>query len=130
MNYKLGKNYKLCSKIAIQELFDAGTSVKCYPFVAIIKEVEFDTEIPFKIVFSAPKRTFKKAVQRNAIKRKSKEAFRLNKNILETYLKQNNKQIALFLVYSTLEEFDHVILQKKIKKLFDKIIKKLDEPKT
>ena len=130
MNYKLGKNYKLCSKTAIQELFDSGTSVKCYPFVAIIKEMELDTEIPFKVVFSAPKRTFKKDVQRNAIKRKSKEAFRLNKNILETYLKQNKKQIALFLVYSTLEEFDHIILQKKTKKLFDKIIKKLDEPHT
>jgi len=128
MNYKLGKNYKLCSKTTIQGLFDNGFSVKCYPFVALIKEVKFEDEMPFKVVFSAPKRTFRKAVQRNAIKRKSKEAFRLNKNILEQYLKENNKQIALFLVYSTLEEFDHIILQKKTKKLFDKIIKKLNEP--
>ncbi|MDG1148075.1 MAG: ribonuclease P protein component [Crocinitomicaceae bacterium] len=128
MNYKLGKNYKLCSKTTIQGLFDNGVSVKCYPFVALIKEVKFEDEMPFKVVFSAPKRTFRKAVQRNAIKRKSKEAFRLNKNILEQYLKENNKQIALFLVYSTLEEFDHIILQKKTKKLFDKIIKKLNEP--
>ena len=127
MNYKLGKNYKLCSKTTIQSLFDSGTSIKSYPFVAIFKEIEFETEIPFKVVFSAPKRTFRKAVQRNAIKRKSKEAFRLNKNILESYLKKNNTQIALFLVYSTSEEFDHLILQKKINKLFDKIIKKLDE---
>jgi ribonuclease P protein component len=128
MNFKLGKNYKLCSKTTIQSLFDSGTSIKSYPFIALFKEVEFETEIPFKVVFSAPKRTFRKAVQRNAIKRKSKEAFRLNKNILESYLKANNKQIALFLVYSTPEEFDHIILQKKINKLFDKIIKKLDEP--
>lgn len=127
MNYKLGKNYKLCSKTTIQSLFDSGTSIKSYPFVAIFKEIEFDTDIPFKVVFSAPKRTFRKAVQRNAIKRKSKEAFRLNKNTLESYLKKNNTQIALFLVYSTSEEFDHLILQKKINKLFDKIIKKLDE---
>ncbi|MEJ6775853.1 MAG: ribonuclease P protein component [Crocinitomicaceae bacterium] len=127
MNYKLGKNYKLCSKTIIHSLFDTGTTIKSYPFVAILKEVEFDTKTPFKVVFSAPKRTFKKAVQRNLIKRKSKEAFRVNKNIIESYLKQNNKQIALFLVYSTPEEFDHIILQKKIAKLFDKIIKKLDE---
>ena len=127
MNYKLGKNYKLCSKTTIQSLFDSGTSIKSYPFVAIFKEIEFDTDIPFKVVFSAPKRTFRKAVQRNAIKRKSKVVFRLNKNTLESYLKKNNTQIALFLVYSTSEEFDHLILQKKINKLFDKIIKKLDE---
>jgi ribonuclease P protein component len=111
----------------MQSLFDTGTTIKSYPFVAILKEVKFDTKTPFKVAFSAPKRTFKKAAQRNLIKRKSKEAFRLNKNIIESYLKQKNKQIALFLVYSTPEEFDHIILQKKIAKLFDKIINKLDE---
>ena len=96
MNYKLGKNYKLCSKTTIQSLFDSGTSIKSYPFVAIYKEIEFDTDISFKVVFSAPKRTFRKAVQRNAIKRKSKEAFRLNKNILESYLKKNNTKSLCF----------------------------------
>ena len=127
MNYKLGKNYKLCSKTIIDDLFKDGLSVKAYPLKAIFKEVELSSDIPFQVVFSAPKRTFKKAVQRNHIKRKSKEAFRLNKNLLEAYLTENNKQIALFLVYSTPEEFDHLILEKKVIKLFNKIISKLEE---
>ncbi|MCH2229052.1 MAG: ribonuclease P protein component [Crocinitomicaceae bacterium] len=127
MNYKLGKNYKLCSKSIIDDLFYDGVTIKSYPFKAIFKEVNLLNAPSFQVVFSAPKKTFKKAVQRNHIKRKSKEAFRLNKNTLESYLKQKNKQIALFLVYSTPEEFDHSILEKKTIKLFNKIINKLEE---
>ena len=127
MNYKLGKNYKLCSKVIIKSLFETGVTIKQYPFIATFKEINLSSITPLKVTFSAPKRIFKKAHERNEIKRKIKEAFRLNKNIIEHYLKKNNKQIALFLVYSSQEEFSHIILEEKTKKLFDKIINKLEE---
>ncbi|MBB79086.1 MAG: hypothetical protein CL844_08820 [Crocinitomicaceae bacterium] len=127
MNYKLGKNYKLCSKAIIKSLFETGITIKHYPFIATFKEINLTLPPPLKVTFSAPKRIFKKAHRRNKIKRKTKEAFRLNKNIIEHYLIEKNKQIALFLVYSTQEEFSHIVLEEKTKKLFDKIINKLEE---
>lgn len=127
--FSLGKNYKLCSKVLIEELFKSGTTIKSYPLIAIIKPVEFSDKIPFKIVFSAPKRTFRKAFQRNRIKRICKEAVRLNKSILESYLIENKKQLALFLVYSSKDELNHTQLEKKVVKLFNEIIKSLDDDK-
>jgi len=125
--FSLGKNYKLCSKIMIEDLFKSGTTIKSYPLIAIYNLAEFNDTTPFKIVFSAPKRTFRKAFQRNRIKRICKEAVRLNKVILETYLKENNKQLALFLVYSSKDELNHIQLEKKVVKLFNELIKSLHE---
>lgn len=127
--FSLGKNYKLCSKVLIEELFKSGTTIKSYPLIAIIKSTEFTDKTPFKIVFSAPKRTFRKAFQRNRIKRICKEAVRLNKSVLESYLNENQKQLALFLVYSSKDELNHIQLQKKVVKLFNEIIKSLNDVK-
>ena len=127
--FNLGKRYKLCSKVLIEDLFKTGTTIKSYPLIAIYNEVEFTDNSTFKIVFSAPKRTFRKAYQRNRIKRICKEAVRLNKAIIETYLTENNKQLALFLVYSSKDELNHVQLEKKVVKLFNQLIKSLHESK-
>lgn len=127
--FSLGKKYKLCSKVVIDDLFESGKTVKSYPLIAITKTIEFEDKIPFKIVFSAPKRNFKKAVQRNRIKRICREAVRLNKSILESYLIENNKQLALFLVYSSKDELNSKQLEKKVIKLFNEIIKSLNETK-
>lgn len=127
--FSLGKNYKLCSKVIIDDLFASGKTVKSYPLIAITKTIEFNDNIPFKIVFSAPKRTFRKAVQRNRIKRICREAVRLNKSILESYLIENNKQLALFLVYSSKDELNSKQLEKKVIKLFNEIIKSLNDTK-
>lgn len=125
--FSLGKNYKLCSKVIIDDLFESGKTIKSFPLIAITKTVEFNDNTPFKIVFSAPKRNFKKAVQRNRIKRICREAVRLNKSILESYLNQNNKQLALFLVYSSKDELNSKQLEKKVIKLFNEIIKSLND---
>ena len=126
-DFGLDKTYKLCSKVVIDDLFSSGKTIKVFPFIAIIKPQQLSTKAPFQIVFSAPKRTFRKAHERNRIKRICKEAVRLNKEPLELYLKESNQQLALFLVYSSAEELNHIQLKKKITKLFNEIIKHLNE---
>lgn len=126
MDLSLGKANKLCSPKIIDEVFDSGTQVKSYPFVLKFKETSLPKDVSFQIVFSAPKRTFRKAVQRNRIKRLCKEAFRSKRTILDTYLQQENKQLALFLVYTPKEELTLSLLSGKTEKLIKKIISQLE----
>lgn len=129
VDFTLDKSYKLCGKKNIDELFATGTTVKSYPYIAIIKQQELGTKRRFNILFSAPKRTFKKAVQRNRIKRICKEAVRLNKAILEDYLTENKIQLSIFLVYSAKEELDYQQLNKKTIKLFNEITQSIHASK-
>ena len=108
-------------------IFANGKQVKQFPFIAKFKCLTTSQKKPFQVVISAPKRAFRFAYQRNRIKRLTKEAIRLNKNDLETYLTSTNKQLALFLIYSSKEEVDVAVLGKKIDKLFNKIITQLTE---
>ena len=130
INYTFGKKYSLKSKIEIDRLFESGNKISSYPFTVFLRETEDDKGItPFKIVFSAPKRTFRKAVKRNRIKRIMRESIRLNKNKLEEYLITQEIRVNMFLIYSASEELEHSIMTKKTIKLFDKIIKQLDVQK-
>lgn len=126
MDFKLGKATKLCSPKIIDDVFDTGSQLKSYPFVLKFKEVALPKEVPFQIVFSAPKRTFRKATQRNRIKRLCKEAFRARRHELDAYLSAQNKQLALFLVYTPREELDVNLLTGRTEKLIKKIISQLD----
>lgn len=126
MNFSLGKVNKLCSPKIIDEIFESGTQVKSYPFVLKFKETQLPKDVQFQIVFSAPKRTFRKAVQRNRIKRLCKEAFRAQRHELDIYLKNQNKQLALFLVYTPKEELNVNLLGGRTEKLIKKIISQLE----
>ncbi len=126
MNFSLGKVNKLCSPKIIDEIFESGKQVRSYPFILKFKETSLPKDVPFQIVFSAPKRTFRKAVQRNRIKRLCKEAFRTQRSTLDTYLKEQDKQIALFMVYTPKEELTLNVLTGRIEKLIKKTISQLE----
>ena len=127
MDFHFGKNYKLCSPTVIDDVFENGTHLKLFPFVAKYKLVNLNENVPFQVVVSAPKRSFKFAYQRNRIKRLVKESLRLNKHSLEEYLLENNQQIALFLIFTSREEIDIKLLNKKTEKLFHTLIQQLQK---
>lgn len=79
--YKFRKEERLSSKKIIQELFDNGSSFYLYPF-KVVYTLQPDKSLPNQVLFSVPKRNFKKAVDRNRIKRQLREAYRLNKSLL------------------------------------------------
>lgn len=126
MSYDLGKKYKLCSHVIIEDVFSTGELIKSYPFVARFKLTELPKQVPFQLVFSAPKRTFRKAYQRNKVKRLCKEAFRKHKDELELVLAKSNKQLALFLVFTSRDQISLGVLEKRIQKLIKKLITQLE----
>jgi len=123
MDERLGKAYKLCSKKVIEELFENGLKIKQYPFVLQYKHVVLPSKKNFQIVCSVPKRLHKKAVTRNRIKRLMREVVRKKKYIIEENFSQNEKQLALFLIYTGKNEESYSLLLDKIELVFERLIK-------
>ena len=92
------KEEKLCSKKIIASLFKEGKKVKKYPMVLLFKKE--DSISCNQITFSVPKKKFKKAVDRNRIKRLLREVYRLKK---EDFFKELNLEnhLAMFLVFTS-----------------------------
>lgn len=75
--FSFPKSERLYKKKDIQELFDKGSSFYLYPFRVIVQK-QTGLQIN-QVLFSVSKKSFKKAVDRNLIKRRMREAYRLNK---------------------------------------------------
>jgi ribonuclease P protein component len=118
MNYRLQKNERLHSKKSIKELFDKGSSFFLYPFKVIHLTLDAASTETNQVLFSVSKRKIKKAVQRNYIKRRIKEAYRLNKSLIASSVVTKNN-IALIYVASEMESF-HTI-QNKVQRILKKI---------
>ena len=110
MTYKLPKNERLHSQKLIKELFDKGSSFFLYPFKVYVLEVEQEVSGTHQVLFSVSKKKIKKAVYRNLVKRRMREAYRLNKSLLEN-LQGNKKMIALVYVSSDIATFQTIQLK-------------------
>lgn len=117
MSYRLQKNERLHYKKSIKELFDKGSSFFLYPFKVIHLTLNGSYAETNQVLFSVSKRKIKKAVHRNNIKRRVKEAYRLNKSLIATSVTKN--KIALIYVASELEDFGTI--QRKVQRILKKI---------
>lgn len=105
------KAERLSSKLLIDLLIKKGNSFTGFPFKITWMEIH-DSQVPVKIVISVPKRKFKKAVDRNRIKRLTREVYRKNKHQLIERL--GGKKIAMLLVYTSKTIFDYAEAEEKI----------------
>lgn len=81
-SFSFPKSERLNKKKVIQELFDKGSSFYLYPFRVYFQRCSDVVEPSHQVMFSVSKRNFKKATDRNLIKRRMREAYRLNKAAL------------------------------------------------
>ena len=82
MNYRLPKSERLHAEKLIKELFSEGSSFFLYPFkVLFLRKIELSGQAN-QVLFFVSKKKIKRANGRNFIKRRLKEAYRLNKHSL------------------------------------------------
>ena len=80
-SHTLSKDERLCSRKALEELFGGGhQSVSAFPIRAVFMPNGLGV---VRIMVSVSKRYFKRAVKRNRIKRQLREAYRLQKELLQ-----------------------------------------------
>ena len=79
MSYTFPKSEKLCGQINIDHLYRQGKRFVAWPLRVTYLPIDSATQV----VVWAPKSLFKKAVDRNHLRRLMREAYRLNKDIIE-----------------------------------------------
>ena len=75
----LPKSERLSSKKIIETLFTKGITFTSYPFIVKYTPLPEEENRVHQVLFSVSKRNFKLAVHRNKLKRRMREAYRLNK---------------------------------------------------
>lgn len=99
--------------------------MRAFPLTVYYVESVADQPVPFQVVLSAPKRQFKRAHDRNYVKRLMKEVLRREKQPLEDFLKEREKQLALMIVYTNKEFMTYPELEKSVRKLVARLIAEL-----
>jgi len=121
--YTFKKAEKLNSKVLIEKLFENGRSFTTHPFRVTWLSCSINTGFPAQIGFAVPKKNFKRAVDRNKLKRVGREAYRKHKQKLYTYLTEQNKSIIIMLIYTAKEQTKYNVVESKINTIIDRLIK-------
>ncbi len=120
--HTLVKAERLHRQKAIEILFKNGREIYIFPFRVIwFVEPELN-DAPAKILISVPKRHIKKAVQRNLIKRRIRESYRLqNTSFCDFFLKEN-KTCNFTVIYTTKEVLPYKLIEGKISTVLNNMI--------
>jgi ribonuclease P protein component len=131
--YTLSKEERLKSRKRIDQLFKEAQSFSLPPFrvydmVLPPATKEKDKYVALQFGVGVSSKHFKKAVDRNRIKRLAREAWRLQKKELTTLLHQQQRLLVVFVIYTGRTIPDFVLVKEKMNAIILRLVKKINPP--
>lgn len=126
-DFSLTKNERLRSKNDIDKLFTSGDSFITYPFRVVYKISDTTSDTKATILISIPKKRFKRAVKRNLLRRRTREAYRHNKEYLLSNIPEH-RSLNLAFLYISNELLTYSVIEKKMKELLIRLSKTIGSP--
>lgn len=116
------KPERLRSKKLIDRLFNQGSTYFSYPFKILWIYTDSNSKYPVQVLIGSSRRTLRRAVDRNKMKRRIREAYRKNKNILFDSLNRTNRHCALAIIHTGKEITKYKETERKIIAVLERLI--------
>lgn len=118
--HTLPKSERLRSLGAVRRLFSDGRSGFVYPFRYMIFAEE-SASPSVEVLFSVPKRYHKRANKRNLLRRRTKEAYRLNKSQIVDVATARGKALDIAIIYSVKERVPYKTIENAVRRILQEL---------
>lgn len=119
-HFTYSKSEKLKSRKLLNQVFAEGKSLNAFPLKITYTSKDIESISSANVGVGASSRYFKKAVDRNRIKRLLREAYRINKNQLLDFLPEK-KQVQVFILFIGKEISETDLIKEKMPALLQKL---------
>ena len=116
------KSERLCSRLLMERLFQGKSqSVSAYPLRAVFLPVEQSVQEGVSVLISVPKKRFHDAVDRNRVKRQTREAYRKKKHALIEQMNERGQGLLIAFIYVSAQIESTAYIEKRMTRLLEKI---------
>ena len=120
--HALRPSERLRSLGAVRRLFQHGEGGFVFPISNYIL-ARSDVPVLLGVLFSVPKKFHKRANRRNLLRRRTKEAYRLQKQLLTNHCGQSNVDLAL--IYSSKEVLPYKTIAHAVRRILENVAERL-----
>ncbi len=125
-SFTFKKEERLKSRKIIGSLFKEGKSFSMFPLRLVWKSIDAAQKSPIQFTVSVPKRSFPKAVHRNQIRRKIREAYRLQKHLLYEAIAEDDQQYVMMFLFIGKKAMTYQEIDRAVNKVIKKFIRQLN----
>jgi len=130
MSYSFPASRKLKSEKIISRLFQEGKPLFKYPIrLVYLTDANNESLEPIQYTVSVPKKRFKRAVDRNLLKRRMREGIRLNQHSL-TLDHIEDSYLAIMMVYISDKVEPSTVIHRSIEKIMAKLQREITDSET
>lgn len=127
--FRFAKKERITGEKRIEALFTEGRSFMSYPFRIVYLETVQNGTMPLSVLISIPKRRIKSAVDRNRMKRLTREAYRLNKYLMIDGEQPVKRHLDVAFICVLDKPCDYAVVEKGMRKALRELSSRIEETK-